>query len=373
MGTNIYSLDNWGEELRVMTSQDGRYLAWRPSTPATPLVAVAGAPTGNRSFVITPERHAMIFGMNDFGKFGWSDEQDDTDWVFTDITSRAGFYDVSPRSPIITQQLFDSGILMFTSVMSYVIEWVGLPYVYSYHPIGQIAIPYSPASICTTPKGVVWPSTDGWWIYDGTSPRIIPCAIWDRIQDTIDVVTTRSTGACVHVANKGEVWWFYTDKNSPNLENNRYAIYDYRSEVWSMGTLNRTCGYVYANDPHPLMSDGVSVFKHESGFQYPGSQLPWIESQNLSPNGGENWITINKILPDVQGDSDALRWSVVKTNFRDGYVPEVYSPQRKKNGSGYVDIRETARDMRLRMDMVKNSDWGTVGPILFDIKARGKK
>jgi thiamine biosynthesis protein ThiC len=43
------------------------------------------------------------------------------------------------------------------------------------------------------------------------------------------------------------------------------------------------------------------------------------------------------------------------------------------NGHGWVDIRETARDMRLRIDMIKNSDWSTIGPIILDIKPRGKK
>jgi hypothetical protein len=47
------------------------------------------------------------------------------------------------------------------------------------------------------------------------------------------------------------------------------------------------------------------------------------------------------------------------------------SPQRSKNPNGYVDIRETARDMRLRIEMVKNTPWETVGPILFDSAMRG--
>jgi hypothetical protein len=121
------------------------------------------------------------------------------------------------------------------------------------------------------------------------------------------------------------------------------------------------------------MSDGVNIWKHETDFEYIDTEMPWIESYNLNPNGGENWITINKILPDVMGDASALRFSVVKTNDRNGYTPEIHSPQRQKNGDGWVDLRETARDMRLRIDMVKPSDWETVGPILFDSKNRGKK
>jgi hypothetical protein len=371
----IYSMDNWGEDLRVMNSGDGRLLGWSPTDPpGTLLTAVTGAPIGNRSFIVTPERHIMIFGMNNkFDTFGWCDEEDDTNWNFSDILSRAGYFDVSPKSPITAHQLFDNGIIMFTPAMSYMIEYVGLPYVYSYRPIGRVSIPVSPASICETPAGVVWPSIDGWWIFDGTAPRVVQCDIWDFIDKYIDIPNARTYSAIVHVANKGEVWWFWPDLDSGG-KNARYSCFDYRSKVWSMGKMSRTCGFVYANDRYPIMSDGPDIWKHESGFLYTGApELPWIESFNLNPNGGENWFTVNKILPDVAGDFDALRFSMMKSNDRNGYTPETQSPQRTKNGSGYVDIRETARDMRLRIDMVKNSDWETVGPILFDNVVRGKK
>ena len=122
------------------------------------------------------------------------------------------------------------------------------------------------------------------------------------------------------------------------------------------------------------MSDGVSVCKHEMGIHYPGApELPWIESFNLAPNGGENWMTLNRILPDISGDADAVRFCVLKSNSRNGYATETKTTLRKKNPSGYVDIRETARDMRLRIEMVTESNWGAVGPILVDLKMRGKK
>jgi hypothetical protein len=371
--TPAYSMDNWGEELRVMTSADGRLLAWRPSTPSVKLEAVTGAPVSNRSFIITPDRHIMLFGMGgQFDKFGWCDEEDDTNWAFADILSRAGYYNITPKSPIVAHQLFEAGIVMFSPAMSYIIEYVGLPYVYAYRPIGKISVPVSPASICDTPEGVVWPSIDGWWIFDGTKPRTINCDVWDFITKRIDIPNSRFIASCVHLINQGEVWWFWVDKNiGPN--NTRYVCLDYRSNLWNMGKLSRTCGFVYANDRYPVMSDGVNIWKHETDFEYIDTEMPWIESYNLNPNGGENWITINKILPDVMGDASALRFSVVKTNDRNGYTPEIHSPQRQKNGDGWVDLRETARDMRLRIDMVKPSDWETVGPILFDSKNRGKK
>jgi len=371
MYTPMFSMDNWGQELRVMSSSDGRYLGWSPASPAgTKLAPILNAPLGNRAFIITPERHAMLFGMDGaIDKFGWSDEEDDTNWAFGDILSRARFYDVSPRSPIVTQQQFADGILMFTSNTGHVITWVGLPYVYSYRPLGRTSVPLSPASICETPRGVIWPAVDGWWIFDGTAVRALPCDVWDFVIDNMDVPNSRFQATCVHVVNKSEVWWFYLDKNGVT----RLVIFCYRNGAWSMGTLHRTCGFVYANDRFPVMSDGVNIWKHESTLNYDGAEMPWIESQNLSPNGGENWFTVNSILPDISGNADALRFRMAKTNQRAGYTSDVYSPARKKNGSGYVDIRETARDMRLRIDMISNDNWGTVGPILFDSKVRGKK
>jgi hypothetical protein len=371
--TSIYSLDNWGEELRVMSSNDGRYLGWKPDTPAVKLAPIINAPTGNRSFVITPERHAMLFGMNDSAKFGWSDEENDTNWAFADILSRARYYDIYPKSPIITQLVADYGIIMFTTTMTYVIEWVGLPYVYSYRPIGKISIPISPSSVCNTPEGTVWPGVDGWWIFDGNVERTIECPVWDSIQSNMNITRARYTACCVNYVNKGEIWWFYPDYDCPQYHNNRYVMWDYRSGVWAMGKLDRICGYTYANDVNPMMSDGISVFKHETGFNYDGAEMPWIESQNLAVDGGEHMLTVKRILPDVSGDQDAIRWRMAKYNTRNGYGVETYSPQRKKNGSGFVDIRETAQNMRLRMDMVSPADWGTVGPILFDSTIRGKK
>jgi hypothetical protein len=101
--------------------------------------------------------------------------------------------------------------------------------------------------------------------------------------------------------------------------------------------------------------------------------MPFLESQTLNVGDGERWSTLSKILPDIAGDKTALAFSVSKMNDRTDYASETYSPKRTVNEHGWVDIRETARDMRLRIDMIKNSNWSTVGPIMFDIKPRGRK
>jgi hypothetical protein len=122
------------------------------------------------------------------------------------------------------------------------------------------------------------------------------------------------------------------------------------------------------------MCDGWAVWLHETGFVYPNAMfMPYIESQTLNVADGEQLVTLRKVLPDIAGDKTALAFSVAKNIDRTTYSSQSYTAQRGVNPFGWVDIRETARDIRLRIDMIKNSDWSTIGPIIFDFKPRGKK
>jgi hypothetical protein len=373
--TPAYTLSNWGEELRAMTSNDGRLLKWAPTTvaPIPVLTAVENAPTGNYTFRVTPERHIMLFGMDGkFDTFGWSDEEDDTDWSFTDIFSRAGFFDIQPKSPITAVRSFYGGILMCTMAAIYLIRHVGLPYVYSYEEVGKVAIPVTAQAIIDIPDGVFWPSVNGFWLFNGTSINPVPCDIWDWIVRNIDWPKTIFEGSTVHVSNQGEVWFFFVSKDKPPY-NSMAAIYDYRNRIWTMARVGRTCGFTFANDEVPIMSDGSQSFRHEVGFEYPGAELPWIETFPINSQDGSQWITIKQLLPNVSMSAAAIQFNCVKVMDRADQRVEVYTPLRPVRANGYVDIRETARDIRLRINMVKNDDWGTVGPILVDIVPRGQK
>ena len=80
--------------------------------------------------------------------------------------------------------------------------------------------------------------------------------------------------------------------------------------------------------------------------------MPFVESHTLNISDGENFSTVAKILPEVSGDKTAIAFSLAMINDRTKPDTEKYSVKRKINGHGWVDIRETARDARLRIDMV---------------------
>lgn len=370
-----WTLNNWGEDLLFMTSYDGRLLRWSPSSVVGTLaMAVPGAPINNRQFVVTSQRHCMLFGMGgNLADYGWCSAEDITDWNFSSIINTAGMYTADPYSPIVAAQLSDVGITVHTPAMTHFVDYIGLPYIYRHRAVGKIPIPISSSAVSTIPEGVVWASVEGFWLFNGTTANIIPCPLWDSIQTRMDFGRTVRESHMFSIINRGEIWWFWVDP-ALSFVANRYIALDFRSQVWMPGILTRTCGISFGNERNPLMSDGVKIWKHETGFSYPGAvSMPFLESQTLNVDGGAHWVTVNKILPDIAGDSSALGFRLAINNDRTDYGAETYTTTRAKNVHGYVDIRETGRDVRLRIDMIKEQDWSTVGPIIFDLQMRGKK
>jgi hypothetical protein len=371
LNTPCFCLDNWGEELRAMTSADGRLLKWNPNTPNAKLEAVAGAPISNRSFCVTPERHVILFGMGGEGsKFGWSDQEDDTNWNFASLTSKAGFYEVEPRSSISAHIVTSSGVLFFTGRGAYVMRYIGLPYVYKYELVAECSSPYSHASLVSTTEGAFWAGIDGFWMFNGVSASPVECSVKDWINNYIDVPNTRYDACVLNCRVQSEFWFFFSSLGQAT--NDKLVIYDYRNNVWSMGRIGRSCGISQPNDPFPIMSNGYDVFRHETGFDYEGSlEMPWAETHNFNYNSGAQKTTVKQMLPEIVGDTGVIGFVLLKSDDPTKNL-ETQSALKTVRSNGYVDVRETARDFRLRAVMLKPSDW-TLGPILVDSVQRGFK
>lgn len=373
--TPSYSIGNWGQELRVMTSSDGRYLGWDPSTPATPCTAIVGAPINNRGFVITPERHVIIWGVDgDFNNTGWCSREDDTDWDFADPLNTAGELPVEPKSPIVTGVMVGSDLLFFTADgRAFAMRYIGTPYIYKHDPLGECSVPYSADSITALPIGASWFTASGFWTYNGTDVAPMPCEVWDWIGKDISDFYTRYESTCINLRNKQEAWFFFV--GADEQYNTRFVMLDYREGyIWSMGTLSRSAGFSFPNADNPLMADGATVYRHEVGLAYDDYDLfPFAETFLINAESGTVKTTIRKMLPEVDGDHSVLRYSVMKQNKRIK-GSETQSALRQMRDNGYVDIRETARDLRLRIEAIAEpTEIWSIGQIAADLVSRGEQ
>lgn len=259
---------------------------------------------------------------------------------------------------------------MFTSRMVYLISYIGLPYVYSCDKVTECPPPYNPLSVAEIPEGAFWASLNGFWLFDGASALPVACPVWDWVKERINVLNSRFKASMVHVSPKFEVWWFFAGGDSAS--NNFVVIYNYKDKVWSMGRVGRSCGFSTPNDPNPILATESRVYRHECGWIYPGlSELPWAETFTLNTARGAVLTTIHQMLPEVGTGKDAVQFRFLKRN-NPTTKDEVMSAPKTIRDNGYVDVRETARDFRMRVEMSAPREW-SLGPVDIDMKRRGAK
>jgi hypothetical protein len=375
---DVWSVDNFGALLLVMTSPDGRLLWWDPATVGEVLTTVPNSPKG-RCFVVTSDRFVMIFGMltsdgtGSARRFGWCDQEDPTDWSFADVESEAGFYDIEPASPIVTAHSGRSGwVVFFTAKKAYVSRYLGLPFVYDYEELGDDCTPWSPASISSTSALIIWMGEQGAFSFDGTSIAPIECPVRAWIIDDIDPVNVRWQSAAAHIGQFSEFWWFFPQAGQQF--NTRAAFYNYKEGWWSQAQMPRSAGITSSYTTHPIFADGLTPYRHESGVYFNDCALPYAETFDLNVASGGRLSTVKQMLVDIEGDETNITYALYYKNSRLSSAPESVTPQIAVRSDGYVDFRTTGRDIRLRFNVVGPAVTPfTLGQHLIDSVPRGDR
>lgn len=392
---NAFSIDNFGAILLCMTSPDERLLMWDPGAPSalttkmTEVTAGTTTPDGKapkaRAFVVTQDRFVMLLGMQNLAisgtsdgslrRFGWCDQENFNDWNFSSVTNKAGFYDLEPASPIMCGIAGKFGVLFFTAKKAYSVTYVGLPYVYGYQEIADDCTPYSPQSITTTSSLIMWMSQQGAFSFDGSAVNPVACLVRDWIIEDIDPVAVREQAAAAHLGQFSEFWWFFPQNGQ--RYNTRAAVYNYKEGWWAQAQMPRSAGMTssFTATP-PLFADGTVAYQHESGIVYPpgSADLPWAETFDLNLNSGGRLTTVKQMMIDLEGDPGNLQFQLFYRMNRLSSTPELVTPTKTLRPDGYLDLRTTGRDIRLRFEVIgPNVPMFDLGQHLIDSVARGDR
>jgi hypothetical protein len=397
----VYSLDNFGSILYAMTSDDGRLLMWDPAVGGLAVVQPPASGRGpvphGRCFVVTQERFIMIFGSVQDGttdggssrRFAWCDQENPGAWDYASVTSQAGFLDIEPASPIIAAIETRVGILFWTAKKVYASRFLGLPYIYNAAELADGTTPWSPQSVATTSALTLWMSEQGVFSYDGTSILPVVCPVRPWIDDDIDPVAVRELSFAAHLGEFSEWWWFFPTLNNPF--NTRAMVSNYKEGWWTQCQLSRSAGITSSYTAHPIFADDYVAYQHEvyGSTAYANASMPVVppfaETFDLNLTSGARLITVKQMIPDVEavGASDPvsianaignLRYSLFYRMSRSLGAPELQSPPRPVRSDGYVDFRQTGRDIRLRIDVATPIIQPfTLGQHLIDAVPRGDR
>lgn len=369
---STWSLDSWGEDVMAVCSTDGRLLRWTPTAPSSDATPIAAAPVGARAMVVTPERHVMLIGqLENPRRVQWCQQSDYNNWDFSSVTGNAGWLDLETSGLLYGAAKVTDGTLVFSDSDVWLIRYAAATTGFEYvrQEVGKGISLMSPAAIATFDSGCIWMGRGGFFYYDAGAAKPLPCEISHFIFSDIDPIR----GVLLsHASANGlfnEVWFFWPSVGSDHCD--RYAIYNYAENWWSLGRMNRSAMCPSDVSKWPLAASHTGhLYQHEDGWTAAGSSRVgnvWVESDAISPGG--TWaITRGQMDSGINASATSV---IIKGRAtRDGTDRE-YGPFTSRD-DGWMPCRGGGQDMRIRISATRDEEW-SIGKPLFDMKKVGSR
>jgi hypothetical protein len=309
----LWSADNFGQNL-VINPRDAAIYYWSNAgglgTRAVLLSSLAGAsdvPSVARQVIVSDlDRKVIAFGCSDIITgvqdrllIRWSNTEDPAQWTPLE-TNSAGGIRIPTGSEFLSAIETKQEILVWTDDSVHSLRYVGAPFEYTITRIAMTSLA-APNAVITANDITYWMGSNGFFRYDG---RVVglPCSVKDFVFNDINLNQAEKICGGSNMA-FNEVWWFYPTANSN--ENDRYVMYNYNEQVWSVGTIVRTFWIDRGIEDYPRAAgtDGYIYF-HEIG-QDDGSTNPYspidayIESSPIEIGDGDSFGFAWRMIPDL--------------------------------------------------------------------------
>lgn len=315
-GLRLWFADSFGEDL-VINIADGALYYWDASggssaraVDMTTLSGASNVPTSARKVLVSEaDRHIIALGATTLGTsirdpllIRWSDSESATDWTPTTINS-AGDIRLSQGSEIVTGYRTKRETLVWTDKSLHSLQFIGPPYVFGSALIADNVSIAGPNAVGVLNDVVYWMGHENFYRYDGVVSTL-ECPVRRYVFDDINKEQSYKIAGGT-LASETEIWWFYPSDGSD--ENDRYVLYNFVEETWSVGTLGRsawTDGTTGIRSfPQATSTDGF-MYNHESGCD-DGSTSPvtavasYAESSDFDIGDGYQFMLVRRIIPDI--------------------------------------------------------------------------
>ena len=396
----LWAHDNFGEDL-VINPRGGGIYYWDATngvgTRATELSGITGAnlvPTvGLQSIVSETDRHLVILGADPLNTAGtartgsidpmfiaFSDQENSLEFEPLN-TNTAGSLRLSEGSIIVGAVKARQEILIWTDIALYSMQFIGPPYTFGLNLINDSTGLISPKGAVATPAGVYWMGYDSFYVYNGSVQKV-PCSVLSYVFDNLNAGQAFKIFAFSN-SEFNEVGWYYPSGSNLNID--KYVVYNYAENVWSIGELTRTAWLDKGIVNYPRATEGQYLYEHEFGYDNDGSPMTnvFIESSDFDIGDGESFGFVRRIIPDIKflSNSDAGKVNVVlKTRNYPGDTLTTASTSAIQSTTTKADVRARARQIALRLESdddatnTGNSDVGwRLGATRIDIQPDGRR
>ena len=347
------------------------------------------------SLVSDQARHVICFGadkQNGTGAFDpllvrWASSEDYQDWRPLS-TNSAGDFRLEQGSQIISAVKTRQEILIFTDTAVYTMQYVGVPYVFSFNLLANHISLISPNAVSVANNIVFWMGKDKFYVYDG-QVRALPSTLRTFVYDNIN---TEQEFQVISGTNEAfnEIWWFYPTGTSTQMDN--YVIYNYLENIWYYGSLSRSAWLDSGLRPSPIAFDyNRRALNHEVGVDDASGTSSvaigsYIESADFDIGDGYQFSYVWRMIPDLTfTGSTSIDPDVTLTLTPRDYTGGSYTSETGKSVqasalspqelyTNQVDIRVRGRQLKFKIDgsTAIGTKW-QLGTPRIDIKPDGRR
>ncbi len=198
---------------------------------------------------------------------------------------------------------WQNSVIIFTDIGINKMYYVGSPFVYGIQDAGVSCKAMSPSSITASGYVISWIGENSFFTYAG-NVKELKSSVHDYIFDNIQANTQANTFG-THNVDFNEIWWFFPVGDIDQSTPNRYVIWNYLDNVWSIGSMDRTCWIDQGVFDNPIACDSSGyVYEHDKRalFNSPGigTQVPFCKSAPIELGNGDRVIQVNQIIPDEE-------------------------------------------------------------------------
>ena len=399
----LWSMDNFGEDL-ISNPRAGSIYYWDKTnglnTRAVPLTSLSGAnqaPTKGLQVIVSDvDRHVLVLGADPISGgsrsgtidpllIAFSDQENAAVWEPL-ATNTAGSLRCSAGSEIIGGIRARQETLIWTDVALYSLQFIGPPNTFGLNLVNEGVSLIGPNAAINTPQGIFWMDKKGFYSYTG-AVNPLPCSVHAHVFDDINEGQAFQVFAFLN-KQFNEVGWFYCSADSTSVD--RYVVYNYVEQLWSIGQLSRTAwldeGIVAF--PRAAGASGSTnyLYQHETGNDNDGSPMDnvFIESADFDLGDGEEFQFIRRMIPDVKftgtGGSDQQLNVVLKQRNFPGESLSTDQTTSFTATTTKIDMRGRARQATLRFESDDDAAEGVrlgvgfrIGGTRLDIRPNGRR
>jgi len=391
----LWSQDNFGEDL-IGNPRGGGIYYWDASggvsTRAINFTALSTASDVpllvNQIMVSEVDRHIIAFGSNSISATSvldellvrWSDAEDAGNWT-PSSTNSAGGQRVSSGSYIVGALKTRQEILIWTDAGVHSMRFIGGPFTFQFRQLMEGPSIISPKAAAVAASTVFWMDRGNFYMYDG-AVRPLPCSVLDYITTDINLGQAYKVFAASN-PDFSEIMWFYPSSSATEVD--RYVIFNYKENLWSIGTLVRTAWTPAPTREKPLAAGTADssnyIYQHETGYNDDQSAMTaYIESGDFDLQDGEHFVLLSRIIPDVKfttaTGSPTSNTTVTMTMKGKNYPLETastLSTSTIETTTTQSEIRGRARQAAIRIESSTTGMTWRLGDLRLELRPDGRR